>query len=179
MIDEKWSPETAPCSAGALTITAVLSRPQPGTTVCTVSGTLNADTTPVLRDALVEARRDDNAHLVIDLSTIASMDMDSAGLYTVLEACFKHNINGGGHLAIVVDSHTQSIPELYIVTLEVTFDLHHNLVDALHACVDADANSAQRDKGKAPIQPALVRPTCAQLTAVRASTDEGMVARGS
>ena len=177
MIVEKWSPETEPCPAGALTITAVLSRPQHDTTACTVTGTLNADTTPVLRDALVEARRDDNAHLVIDLSTIISMD--SAGLYTLLEACFKHNINGGGHLAIVVDSHTQSIPELYIVTLEVTFDLHHNLVDALHACVDADANSAQRDKGKAPIQPALVRPTCAQLTAVRASTDEGMVARGS
>src|SRR3712207_1450055 len=79
MIGEKWSPVTAPCSVGALTITVVLSRPQPGTTVCTVSGTLNADTTPVLRDALVEARRDDNAHLVIDLSTIASMDMDSTG----------------------------------------------------------------------------------------------------
>ena len=181
MTGEKWSPVTAPCSAGALTITAVLSRPQPGTTVCTVSGTLNADTTPALRDALVEARRDDNAHLVIDLSTIASMDMDSAGLYTLLEACFKHNINGGGgHLAIVIDPHTQSVPELYIVALEVTSDLHHNLFDALHACVDADATSAQRgSKGKAPIEPALVRPTRAQLTAAQASTGEGMVAQGS
>ncbi|MDQ4093901.1 MAG: STAS domain-containing protein [Actinomycetota bacterium] len=179
MIGEKWS-ETAPCPAGALTITAVLSRPQPDTTVCTVTGTLNTDTAPVLRDALVEARRDDNAHLVIDLSTITSMDMDSAGLYTLLEACFKHEINGGGHLAIVVDSHTQSVPELYVVALEVTSDLHHNLVDALHACADADASNAQRgNKGKAPIEPALVRPTRAQLTAARVSTDEGMVAQSS
>jgi anti-anti-sigma factor len=180
MIDESWSPETAPCSAGALAITAVLSRPQPGTTACTVSGTLNADTAPVLRDALAEARRDDNAHLVIDLSTITSMGMDSAGLYTLLEACFKHNINGGGHLAVVVDSHAQSIPELYIVALEVTSDVHHNLVDALHACVDADANCAQRgNQGRAPTEPALARPTRVQLTAARASTDEAMVAQGS
>jgi anti-anti-sigma factor len=180
MIGEKWSPGTAPCPAEALTITAVLSRPQPDTTVCTVTGTLNTYTTPVLRDALVEARRDDNAHLVIDLSTITSMDMDSAGLYTLLEACFKHNINGGGRLAIVVNSHNQSIPELYIVTLGVTSDLHHNLVDALQACADADANSAQKGiKGKAPTEPARVRPTRAKLTAARASTDEGMVAQGS
>jgi anti-anti-sigma regulatory factor len=32
------------------------------------------DTTPVLRDALAEARGDDNAHLVIDLSAVSSMD---------------------------------------------------------------------------------------------------------
>jgi anti-anti-sigma regulatory factor len=32
------------------------------------------DTTPVLRDAVAEARGDDNAHLVIDLSAVSSMD---------------------------------------------------------------------------------------------------------
>jgi anti-anti-sigma regulatory factor len=136
---EKWSPETSPCHASALTSTAVLSRPQLSTTVCTVTGTLNTSTTPVLRDALVEAQHDDNAHLVIDLSTVISMDADAAGLYTLLEACYTHDINGGGLMAVVVDPHSQAIPELHIATLEATFDLHHNLTDALHACAIANS----------------------------------------
>ncbi len=143
MIGEKWARETSLCPAEALTITAVLSRPQHNTTVCTVTGRLNTDTTPVLRDALVEARRDDNTHLVIDLSTLTSMDMDSAGLYTLLEARHKHNINGGGHLAVVVASNTHAVSVLDIVALEVTFDLHHDLAGALHACANADAHSVQ------------------------------------
>ncbi|MCA1694726.1 MAG: STAS domain-containing protein, partial [Actinobacteria bacterium] len=108
MIGKKWSRETSPCHARALTTTAVLSRPQANTTVCTVTGTLNTATTPVLRDALVEAQRDDNAHLVIDLSTIMSMDVDAAGLHTLLEARYTHDINGGGLMAVVVDSNTQA-----------------------------------------------------------------------
>ena len=139
MIGEKWSRETSPCHARALTTTAVLSRPQLNTTVCTVTGTLNMGTTPVLRDALVEAQRDDNAHLVIDLSTIITMDVDAAGLYTLLEACYAHNISGGGLIAVVVDPNSQAIPELHVATLEATFDLHHNLTDALHACAVANS----------------------------------------
>jgi anti-anti-sigma regulatory factor len=77
VISEMWSRETSPCLNRALNFTAVLSRPQLNTTVCTVTGKLDKGTTPVLRDALAEARRDDNAHLVIDLSTIISMDVDA------------------------------------------------------------------------------------------------------
>ncbi len=150
MIGKKWSRETSPCHVRALTATAVLSRPQLNTTVCTVTGTLHTGTTPVLRDALVEAQHDDNAHLVIDLSTIRSMDIDAAGLRTLLEARYTHDINGGGLMAVVVDSNSQAISELHIVTLEVTFDLHHNLTDALHAC--AVANSVHTpDKGRSAI----------------------------
>lgn len=150
MIAEKWSRETSPCPARALTTTAVLNRPQLNTTVCTVTGTLDVGTTPVLRDALVEARRDDNAHLVIDLSTIISMDVDAAGLYILLEARYTHDINGGGLMAVVVDSNSQAIPALHIATLEATFDLHHNLTDALHAC--AVANSVHTaDRGQSEI----------------------------
>jgi anti-anti-sigma regulatory factor len=139
VIGQKWSRETSPCHARALTTTAALSRPQPNTTVCTVTGTLNMGTTPVLRDALVEAQGDDNAHLVIDLSTIISMDVDAAGLYTLLEACYTHGISGGGLMAVVVDSNSQAIPELQIATLEATFDVHHDLTDALHACAIANS----------------------------------------
>jgi anti-anti-sigma regulatory factor len=129
----------SPCRPSALTTTAVLSRPQLNTTVCTVTGTLNMGTTPVLRVALVEAQRDDNAHLVIDLSAVISMDVDAAGLYTLLEACYTHEISGGGLVAVVVDPNSQAIPELHIATLEATFDLHHNLTDALHACAVANS----------------------------------------
>ncbi len=174
MIGVKWAWETSPCPAEALTITAVLSRPQLNTTVCTVTGKLNTDTTPVLRNALIEARRDDNTHLVIDLSTITSMDMDSAGLYTLLEARHKHNINGGGHLAVVVASNSQAVSELHIVALEATFDLHHNLADALHACAHADAGGVQiGNKGREPIEPALVHPKHAQLTHAQLTVTQG------
>jgi hypothetical protein len=150
VIGEKWSRETSPCHARALTTTAVLSRPQLNTTVCAVTGTLHMGTTPVLRDALAEAQGDDNAHLVIDLSTIISMDVDAAGLYTLLEACYTHDMSSGGLMAIVVDPNSHAIPELHIATLEATFDLHHNLTDALHAC--AVANSAHTaNKGRPAI----------------------------
>jgi len=140
---EAWphetSHETPPSPHGTLTITAVLDQSLPDTTVCTVTGKINRDTTPVLRDALAEARRDDNAHLVIDLSAVTSMD--SAGLYTLLEARYKHDIGGGGHLAAVIDPSSRAIPDLYVVSLEATFDVHHDLAGALHACASAGPDS--------------------------------------
>lgn len=152
MIGEKWSRDTSPCHTRALTTTAMLSRPQLNTTVCTVTGTLHMGTTPVLREALVEAQRDDNAHLVIDLSTIISMDVNAASLYTLLEARYTHDISGGGLMAVVVDPNSQAIPELHIATLEATFDMHHNLTDALHACTVADSVDTA-DKERSAIDP--------------------------
>jgi anti-anti-sigma regulatory factor len=150
VIGEKWSRDTSPCHPRALTTTAVLSRPQLNTTVCTVTGTLHMGTTSVLRDALVEAQRDDNAHLIIDLSTIISMDVNAASLYTLLQARYTHDISGGGLMAVVIDPNSRAIPELHIATLEATFDMHHNLTDALHAC--AVANSVHTaDKGQSAI----------------------------
>ena len=112
-------------------------------------------TTPVLREALVEAQRDDNAHLVIDLSTIISMDVNAASLYTLLQARYTHDISGGGLMAVVVDPNSQAIPELHIATLEATFDMHHNLTDALHACTVADSVDTT-DTGKSAIDPVAV-----------------------
>jgi anti-anti-sigma regulatory factor len=59
------------------------------------------DTTPVLRDAVAEARGDDNAHLVIESSAVSSMD--STGLYVLFDL-HKQNIGGGGHLSAVIDA---------------------------------------------------------------------------
>ena len=90
------------------------------------------NTTPLVRNALTEARRDDNIHLVIDLSAITSMN--SAGPYTLLEALFKHHISGGGHLAVITDPNSHAIPELQLVALQAAFDGHPTLANALHAC---------------------------------------------
>jgi hypothetical protein len=126
----------------------VLSRPQLNTTVCTVTGTLHTGTTPVLSEALVEAQRDDNAHLVIDLATIISMDANAVSLYTLLHARYTHDISGNGLIAavVVVDPNSQAISALHLATLEATFDMHHNLTDALHACTVADSVDTA-DKG--------------------------------
>jgi anti-anti-sigma factor len=134
MISKNRPHETPPCAAGASTITAALSQPQPDTTVCTVIGKISGDVTPVLRAALTDARRDDNAHLVIDLSAVTSMD--AIGLYVFFEALNEHNL-GGGHLAVVVDPHSQAIHELHIFALQAAFDLHHELARSLHACANA------------------------------------------
>jgi anti-anti-sigma factor len=99
-----------------------------------VTGKISGDATPVLREALTDARRDDNAHLVIDLSAVTSMD--AIGLYALFEALNEHNL-GGGHLAVVVDPHSQAIHELHILALQAAFDLHHELARALHACANA------------------------------------------
>lgn len=135
MIDTGWSPHTSPCSSGTPAITVALSRPEPDTTLCTVTGAVNWNTTPLVRDALTEARRDANVHLVIDLSAVTSMD--AAGPYTLLEARFKHHLNGGGHLAVITDPNSHAIPELQIVALKAAFDFHASLLDALHACTSS------------------------------------------
>lgn len=135
MIAKHWSRETPLCPAGAATMTAAMSQPLPNTTVCTVTGKVDRDATPLLRDVLTDARRDDNVHLVIDLSAVTSMD--ATGLYVLFEALNEHNL-GGGHLAVVVDPHSQAIHELHIFALAAAFDLYHEVARALHACANAD-----------------------------------------
>jgi ABC-type transporter Mla MlaB component len=91
-----------------------------------------------------EARGDENTHLPIDLSAVASMD--STGLYVLFEALHKHTISDGSHLPAVIDADSRrAIPELHLVALEAAFDLCHDLAEALHACANADADSRGRD----------------------------------
>ena len=142
MIDMDWCPRTSRRSSETPVITVALSRPQPDTTVCTVAGAVDWNTTSLVRSALTEARCDDNVHLVIDLSAVTSMD--SAGPYTLLEARFKHHIGGGGHLAVIADPDSHAIPELQIVALKASFDFHVSLPDALHACASADTNTGNQ-----------------------------------
>jgi len=103
--------------------------------VCTITGAINWNTTPLVRNALIEAQQNDNAHLVIDLSAVTFMD--SAGPYTLLEARFKHHLSGRGHLAVIADPNSVTIPELQMVALQAAFDIHPTPVDALQACTRA------------------------------------------
>ena len=140
MIDTDWSPQTSPCTSGIPIITVALSRPRPDTTVCTLTGAVDWNTTPLVRQALTEARQADNVHLIIDLSAVTSMN--SAGPYTLLEARARHHLGGGGHLAVIANPDSHAIPELHIVALKASFDFHANLADALHACASVDSSTS-------------------------------------
>ena len=107
-----------------------LTQPQPGTTVCTVTGAIDDRSALVLKDALAEARHDGNAHLVIDLSGATVMDW--AGFQALLEARHWHYIGGGGHLVAVAPSSSDAIPDPYIVVgLQASFDMYDDLAEAL------------------------------------------------
>ena len=153
MIDTDWSVPTSLGSSGTPAITVALSRPQPETTVCTITGAVDWNATPLLRNALTQARGDDNVHLVIDLSAVTSMN--AAGPYTLLEARFKHHVSGGGHLAVIADPNSAAIPELQLVALLAAFDVHPTLADALHACASAGISTGHRaTRTAAPADPA-------------------------
>lgn len=123
---------------GALGVVVALTQTQPDTTVCTVTGAMNEDAIPALRDALTEARRDNNAHLVIDMSAVTFMNW--AGFHTLLEARHWHNVDGGGHLTVVVPSNFHSISDVYIVVgLEASCDMYDDLAEALYACAGPDS----------------------------------------
>jgi anti-anti-sigma factor len=140
MMDMGGSWQTSLGSSEAPALTVTLNRHVHDTTICTVVGTVDWNTRALLRNALVEARDDDNVHLVIDLSAVTSMD--SAGPYTLLEARFRHSLKGAGHLVVVTDPNSSAIPELQSVAIGAAFDVHPTLTDALHACARADTCTA-------------------------------------
>lgn len=140
MIDTGCSWQTSLGSWEPPVITVTLNRHVHDTTVCTVAGAVDWNTRSPLRNALVEAGQDDNAHLVIDLSAVTSMD--SAGPYTLLEARFRHRLKGAGHLVVVADPNSSAIPELQSVAIRAAFDVHPTLTDALHACARTNTRTA-------------------------------------
>jgi anti-anti-sigma factor len=136
LIQLAWSPCTTSACSATPALTVTLSRPQPTTTVCTVTGAVTWNTQPLLSNALTQARRDDNAHLIIDLSAVTFMD--SAGPYTLLEARAKHHLTGGAQIA-VIPPNSSAIPELQSVAIHAAFTAYPTLADALHACTQSDA----------------------------------------
>lgn len=137
MIQLDRSPRTSRASSATLaTLSVTLNRPQPNTTVCSVTGAVNWNTRPLLSNALTQARHDNNAHLVIDLSAVTFMD--SAGPYTLLEARVKHRLTGGGQIAVITNPNPSAIPELQNVAIHAAFTVYPTLADALHACTHSN-----------------------------------------
>lgn len=135
----------APPLSGPMVI-ATLSCPQPDTAVCRVTGNVDQATAPVLGSRLIEAIRNGRPHLVIDLCSVALLDL--IGLQAVLETLDQYDIEG--HLAIVIDSRTEAITRLELSALGELIDIHHDMASALRACSRASVSTGGRHRAKIP-----------------------------
>jgi anti-anti-sigma regulatory factor len=117
--------------------------PQPNIIICTITDVITADTAPVLSAALARPPGGDHArHLIIDLSAMTSLDAD--GLYTLLVARHRHRI-GGVQLAVVLNPHSRTIAELYLVSLQASFEVYDSLAAAFEACANTPTNTLDED----------------------------------
>ncbi|PZS31721.1 MAG: hypothetical protein DLM61_08090 [Pseudonocardiales bacterium] len=130
---------------GGPMVIATLSCPQPDTTVCRVTGSVDLVTAPVLADKVIEAVHDGQPHIVLDLSAVAVLD--SIGLHAVFEALDRYDIEG--HLAVVADSRSTAISRPDISALGEIVDIHHDLASALRACARASISSGGRHRAAA------------------------------
>jgi anti-anti-sigma regulatory factor len=127
--------ETSSWPKGRSRITVEFTHPQPNIIVCAVTGVITAGTVPVLSEALARPQGGDHArHLIIDLSAVTSLD--SGGLYTLLVARHHHGTDGAVHLAVVINPHSSTIAELYLVSLQASFEVYDSLAAALEACAN-------------------------------------------
>ena len=131
----------APPHGGPMVI-ATVSCPQPDTTVCRVTGSVDLVTAPVLADKLVDAVHAGRSHIVIDLSGVTLLD--SIGLQVVFEALVCYDIEG--HLAVVVDQRSATITRSDIAELNEILDIHHDLAAALRACARASISTGGRHR---------------------------------
>ncbi len=134
----------APPRNGPIVI-ATLSCTQPDTAVCRVTGSVDLATAPVLASNLIEAVHDGRPHLIIDLSAVTLLD--STGLHAVLDALDFYDIEG--HLAIVVDSRSDTITRPVISELSEVVDIHHDLGSAMRACARASISAGGRHRAQA------------------------------
>ncbi|MGC1733739.1 MAG: STAS domain-containing protein [Pseudonocardiaceae bacterium] len=134
----------APPPVGPMAI-ATLSCPQPDTTMCRITGSVDFVTAPVLADQLIEAVRDGRPHVVIDLSAVAVLD--SIGLRVVFEALDRYDIKG--HLAVVADPRSLASSTPDSSALDEVLDIHHDLASALRACARASISHGGRHRAAA------------------------------
>ena len=126
-------------------VIATLSCPQPDTTMCRITGSVDFVTAPVLADQLIEAVRDGRPHVVIDLSAVAVLD--SIGLRVVFEALDRYDIKG--HLAVVADPRSLASSTPDSSALDEVLDIHHDLASALRACARASISHGGRHRAAA------------------------------
>lgn len=129
MTHEQWA-DAVPAPRRPAPRVARLSYPQPGVTLCTVDGDVDMITRPALASTLVEAARDANPHLVIDLSAVAFFG--STGLHALVETLDQ--VGRSGHVALVVDPKAPVAVPLRSTAMDRLFDVHRELASALRAC---------------------------------------------
>ncbi|MGH3697649.1 MAG: STAS domain-containing protein [Pseudonocardiaceae bacterium] len=134
---------TAPPLSGPMMI-ATVSCPQADTAVCRVTGSINLVTAPVIADKLMEQVHAGRPHLVVDLSAVTLLD--SACLHAVLDALDSYDIDG--HLALIIDSRSETITRSEIGMLSEIVDVHHDLASALRICARASVSSGGRHRAK-------------------------------
>ncbi len=134
---------TAPPLSGPMMI-ATVSCPQADTTVCRVTGSVDLVTAPVIAGRLMEQVHAGRPHLVIDLSAVTLLD--STGLHAVLDALDSYDIDG--HLALIIDSRSETITRPEISMLSEIVDIHHDLASALRVCARASISTGGRHRAK-------------------------------
>lgn len=127
---------------------ATVSYPQADTAVCRITGRVDLVTAPVLAGRLIEAVRTGRPHLLIDLSAVTLLD--STGLHAALDALDHYDIDG--HVAIIIDSRSESITRPEINVLSEIVDVHHDLASALRACARASISTGGRHRANGPNQ---------------------------
>jgi hypothetical protein len=85
--------------------------------------------------ALTEARQDDNAHLVIDLSAVPPWTQQALH---IARSRVKHHLHGGGHLAVITNPNASTIRELHTVAIRAAFDVHPTVAAARDTCARAE-----------------------------------------
>lgn len=135
---------TAPPLSGPMMI-ATVSCPQADTAVCRVTGSVDLVTAPLIASRLMEQVHAGRPHLVIDLSAVTLLD--SSCLHSVLDALDSYDIDG--HLALIIDSRSETITRPEIGMLSEIVDIHHDLASALRVCARASISSGGRHRAKA------------------------------
>jgi anti-anti-sigma factor len=115
-----------------------------------VTGALDTGTAPALREALCNAARTANPHLVIDLAAVTVLD--ATGLHALFAARYHHDRHHGGHLAAVINPATRAIPKIYVLALTMAFDLHTSTTQALRACAHTDTDHTPSRHTTAPVR---------------------------
>jgi len=123
-------------------VLATVSCPQSDTTLCRVAGTVDLITAPVLASRLIEAVHGGRSHLVIDLSAVEALD--AIGLHAALDVLDSYEIDG--HVAIVIDSRSESLTRSEIGVLSEIVDIHHDLASALRTCARASISTGGRHR---------------------------------
>ena len=125
-------------------VAVTVSYPQADTAVCRVTGSVDLVTAPVLASMLIGEIHAGRPHLIINLSNVAFLD--STTLRAVLDALDSYDIDG--HLAIIVDSRSETITRSEISMLSEIVDIHHDLASALRVCARASISSGGRHRAK-------------------------------